>query len=128
MGRVYVGTSLLNAVRAQQIIARFREAGVAVTYDWTTHNQVYDDSDLVIVGQLEEEGVRTCDLFFMIQPARNGTHCEFGMARAWGKPVVILEEVIVEKKTFYYRPGVYRFKTEDEAVTFALKLLHEDQQ
>jgi nucleoside 2-deoxyribosyltransferase len=121
--KVYVGSSLFNTIRVRQIQERFRLAGIGISYDWSKHGQVYNEAELARIGDLEERGVKDCDLFFMIQPARNGTHCEMGLARAWGKPIVILEEIEVEQKTFYYRPGVYRCKTEDEAFNLALRLL-----
>jgi hypothetical protein len=120
---VYVGTSLFNAQRAKQIIAKFLAANIPISYDWTTHGQASGQDDLAKYGKLEEEGVRECSLFFMIQPGRSGTHCEFGMAYAWGKPIIILEDVEVEQKTFYYRPNIFRFKTEEEAFTKALQIL-----
>ena len=121
--KVYVGSSLHNANRVREIQARFKQAGVSITYDWTTHGQVYSEDQLAAIGESEERGVEECDLFFMIQPGRTGTHYELGLARGLRKPVVILEEVEVEKKTFYYCLGVHRFKSEDEAFGFALRLL-----
>lgn len=132
MGRaVYVGSSLLNATRVKEIQNRFREAGIAITYDWSVHGKISDDRQLAEVGELEEQGVRDCDLFFMIHPARNGTHVELGMARVLDKHIVILEETPApEKKTFYYRPEghkypIHRFTDPDQAVNFAIELLQE---
>lgn len=121
--RVYVGTSLHNADRACQLINKFLDAGILVTYQWTQHGQIFDDEELTKVGKLEIDGVRDCDLFFMIQPGRAGTHCELGIAIALDKPIVILEEIEAEKKTFYYQPNVYRYKTELEAFTAAIEIL-----
>lgn len=129
MSSVYVGTSLFNADRAKQISRIFEVNGVPTTYKWYKHGQVFDDDVLARVGEAEEAGVRDCDLFFMIHPARLGSHCELGMARVLGKHIVILEEVAVsEKKPFYYRPAghprpIYRFADEQEAVSCALRLL-----
>lgn len=129
MGSVYVGTSLFNAARARIIQRKFREAGFDISYDWTTHGQVFTPAELARFGELEEEGVRTCDLFFMIQPGRSGTHCELGMARVLGKHIVILEDgKAVEQKTFYYRPDghprpIHKFRNEDAAIAFAINLL-----
>ncbi len=128
VGTIYVGSSLLNHQRVRQIQQRFRNAGVEITYDWTTRGQIFDEETLAEVGQEEERGVRDCTLFFMLHPARNGTHCELGMARVLDKHIVILEEGTFEKKTFYYRPvghvrPIHRFTNEDEAVNFALELL-----
>ncbi len=123
MSKIYVGTSLHNADRAKHIIKRFLDKGISISYDWTRHGQVYNDDELAKYGLLEEQGVRSCDVFFMIQPARIGTGIEFGMAYILGKPIIILEDVEAEKKTFYYRPNVFRFKSEDDAISFALSKL-----
>lgn len=121
--KVYVGTSLHNAARAKQVIAKFQQAGVTITYDWTTHGQLFDDTELARCGVLEVAGVKDCDVFFMIQPGRAGSHCELGIAIALNKPVVILDELNTEKKPFYYCEGVHRCKTEDEAFTTAFSIL-----
>lgn len=129
MGSVYVGTSLFNADRARTIQRKFREAGFDISYDWTQHGQVFTPADLARFGELEEAGVRDCDLFFMIQPGRFGTHCELGMARVLGKHVVILEDGrTTEQKTFYYRPDgharpIHKLRDEDEAIALAINLL-----
>lgn len=126
---VYIGSSLLNHDRVRIIQRRFLDAGIKITHDWTVHGQVFTDQDLARIGELEEKAVKDCDLFFMIHPARNGTHCELGMARVLNKHIVILEDIApAEKKTFYYRPPdhpipINRFQTEDEAISFALTLL-----
>jgi hypothetical protein len=125
MTAIYIATSLLNADRARQIMARFIELGVSITYDWTVHasGQVYSDDDLATIGKAEVAGVTNCDVLFLIQPGRNGSHFEMGLAHGLNKPVVILEEVAVERKTFYYLDNVHRFKTEQDAINFTLDLL-----
>jgi len=128
-GRIYVGTSLRNAKRANELQQRFRDAGCEITYDWTTHGQVYTDAELEEFGVEEERGVESADVFFMVFPARNGSHCELGLARGFGVKIVLLIEEEHEKKTFYYlpkianRPEVSRFTNEDEAVQFTLDFL-----
>ncbi len=123
MKKVYVGSSLHNVEAVRRIQARFAAIGVGITYDWTIAGQITDPAELRRVGDLEMAGVRDCDLFFMMQPARNGTHCELGMALAWWKPIVLLEETKVEQKTFYYNPSVYRFEDEETAFAFAKEFL-----
>jgi hypothetical protein len=128
-GRIYVGTSLRNAKRANELQRRFEKAGCEITYDWTTHGQVHSDAELEEFGIEEERGVETADVFFMITPARNGSHCELGLARGFGVKIVLLLEKDQEKKTFYYlpevkgRPEISRFTDEDEAVRFTLNYL-----
>lgn len=122
-GTVYVGTSLFNANRAIQIMERFKQEGVRISYDWTTHGQVYSEEELRKYAIAEKRGVIDCDVFFMIFPARNGSHFECGLADGYGKHIVLLEEVEVEQKTFYHLPGIQRFKTEEKAIQHTLKFL-----
>jgi|19_taG_2_1085344.scaffolds.fasta_scaffold00041_46 hypothetical protein len=130
-GRIYIGTSLQNAKRANELQARFKKAGCEITYDWTTHGQVYSDEELAEYGLAEETGVKNADVFFMVFPARKGSHCELGLARAFGVKIVLLTEqdTMGEKKTFYFlpevqnRPIVSRFRDEDKAVQFTLDYL-----
>ena len=128
-GKIYVGTSLRNSFRANQIQRRFELAGCEITYDWTTHGQVYNEEQLEKYGVQEELGVKSADVFFMISPARNGSHCELGLARAFGVKIVLLLESEQEDKTFYYlpeldgRPSVSRFKDATEAINYTLKYL-----
>ncbi len=129
--KAYVASSLFNAEKVQLVQKKLQELDFTITYDWTTHGQLTSVDDLTKVGMLEEQGVKDCDLFFMIHPARNGTHCELGMARVLNKHIVILEDgVQIEQKTFYYRPEghlypINKFIDLDKALVFAAKLLAE---
>jgi nucleoside 2-deoxyribosyltransferase len=118
--QVYVGSSLHNGERARQLMDRLEQEGIQITYDWTTHGQVYSEEELTKLGALEEKGVLDCDVFLLVLPGRNGTHFEFGLAHGKGKHIVMLEEVEVEQKTFYYLPGIARYKTEDDVVQHIL--------
>lgn len=121
MPSVYVGTSLHNASRAKSIIARFKDNNIEISYDWTFHGQVFDIDDLTYIAKAEINGVRNCDLFFMIQPGRSGTHCELGIAIALNKPIIILGDgCVFEKKSFYYAEGIEHFSDEDAAINAAL--------
>lgn len=121
---VYVGTSLHNADRAKEIMSRFREAGAIITYDWTTHGQVYTEEELIKIGRNEEQGVKDCDLFFMLFPGRNGTHFECGLAYGLGKHVVLFTDgAEFEEKTFYHLPNINLFENEDEAISHSLEFL-----
>ena len=122
-GTVYVGTSLHNANRASHIMECLKQENVHITYDWTKHGQVYSEEDLARIAIDEEQGVINCQVFFMIFPGRNGTHIEFGLARGLKKHIVLLEEVEVERKTFYHLPDINRFKTETEAIQHTLQFL-----
>ena len=122
-GTVYVGTSLLNADRAIQIMERLKQEDVQISYDWTKHGQVYSKEELRKYGIAEKRGIIECDVFLMVFPARNGSHIELGLALGYDKHVVLLEEIEVEQKTFYHLPGVQHFKMEEEAIQHILKFL-----
>jgi hypothetical protein len=132
--KVYVASSLHNYVRVRQLQQRFREAGHEITFDWTPYGEALGlttptDEEIGLIGLAEEEGVHNCDLLFMVHPARNGSHVEFGIARTAGKPIVCLEEMSVERKSFYYMPDVIgrgdirRFSNEEPAMEYALRRL-----
>lgn len=125
-GCVYVAGSLNNADRIQEMQNKFRAKGIRITYDWTVHGFVDTPDELREFGKGERDGVLSCDVLFLVQPGRLGSHCELGIATAMnalGKPcpIVILEEVEMEPKTFYYLENVYRFKDEQPAFEYALQ-------
>ncbi len=130
---VYIASALANAKRVNEIKDIFEQLGIRVSYDWTIRGRIDADNhaELAEVGQLEEQGVRDCSLFFMVHPAKMGSHCELGMARVLNKHIIILEEVPpIECKTFYYRQQghqrpIHRFTDVQEAVAHAIKLLTE---
>lgn len=124
MPSVYVGSSLLNANQASEVMQRFRDAGVDITYDWTPLvGQKFSDEQLGKYGIEEINGVKNADLFFMLSPARHGTHVELGIALASGKPVVMVDDPHAEKKTFYFVPNVFRFSSLDAAFVFTMTCL-----
>lgn len=109
-GRVYVASSLDNKQRIIDIIADLKNANIDITYDWTTHGRVYDHSELADIAKLEENGVKECDVFFMVLPGGGGTHFEFGVAKTLNKPIVILEDIEgIEQKSFYFLPDLRKF-------------------
>lgn len=123
-GSVYVGSSLLNSARAVEIMNALRSEGVQITYDWTVHGQVFEAQELARIAVEERNGVRCCDVFLMVFPARTGSHVEFGMALGYGKHIVILDEgEHAEPKAFYYLPEVRRFNKADKAMRYILELL-----
>ena len=123
MRSVYIGSSLLNAAQVKEVITKFRAVNIQVTYDWTTHGRVTHEDDLKTYGMAEYRGVVECDVFFMIHPARNGTHVELGIALACNKPVVMVTIDGIEPKTFYYLNNVHRFNKVDDAFDFTVRML-----
>ena len=47
MNKIYVGTSLYNGDKAKHFISRFKDLGMAITYDWTTHGKVETVEELI---------------------------------------------------------------------------------
>jgi|CXWL01.1.fsa_nt_gi uracil DNA glycosylase len=118
--QVYVASSLRNFYRVRQIQQKFRDAGHIITYDWTQHCQVYSPEELRKYGEAEKQGVLDCDVFFMVHPARHGSHVELGYAELSGKLIIMLAEEEIEEKTFYHLNSINRFTNEQEALDFAL--------
>lgn len=123
MPSVYIGSSLHNAKEVQYYRDKFISNGIHVTYDWTTHGQVHEKEDLAKFGAAEAAGVKSADLFFMIPPARYGSHIELGIAIGCEKPVILVLDPQMELKTFYFLPNVYIFDDKDTAFNKALEML-----
>jgi nucleoside 2-deoxyribosyltransferase len=128
--RVYLGTSLHNRIQALSLIEKLTQLNIGLTYNWCVHGQVNDDEELTKIGLAEMNGVKDCDVFFMVQPGRNGTHVELGIALALDKPIVILTEpdVLVEQKSFYLIPGIVHVTSEAEALAAIVSLLKKGDQ
>jgi nucleoside 2-deoxyribosyltransferase len=122
---LYVASKLQNSERAQEVIAKFRKLGVTITYDWTTHNQVFSDADLRRIGELEAQGVKDAKVVFLLLPGGGGAHWEAGMAYALNKPVVVLNHSTAEQKSFYHIDGVHLHSAEDAAIAKTIQLLEE---
>lgn len=115
MSLIYIASSLDNGERVKQINDILSKQGHTITYDWTKHGRVTDTDQLVEIAKGEYEGVKDCDVFLMVHPARLGSHFEFGAAYSLNKKIFILEETeISELKSFYFLPGIEIYKTLDE--------------
>lgn len=121
MGKIYIGSSLYNAEQVKKARDMFIEAGHQITYDWTTHGKVTSQEELKKFGEEELKGVADCDVFFMMQPSRYGTHIEFGIALGLGKPIVMIVDHDSEMKTFYMLSNVRRFDDFDSAFNHTLE-------
>lgn len=102
--RVYVASTLSNYVRVREIMDVLYNNGIVVTYDWTGHAQILSkflSSESASVcdkvpkpdpstAEGELNGVITSDVLLVVQPAGRGTYCEFGVALALKKPIVVL--------------------------------------
>lgn len=110
--KFYIASSLGNYETAEKIANYLVSRGWEQTYDWTKHGAVTDPDSLKNVSDLELRGVTGCDVFFLLLPAKRGSHTEFGAALAFGKPVIILspeQDLFFEGGltcSFYHHPGI----------------------
>jgi nucleoside 2-deoxyribosyltransferase len=114
--KIYLASSLFNIPKVQLIRDDLISQGHQITYDWTIHGQLSDLDELKQAGINETQGVKDCDLLFMVTPARLGTHVELGIAIALNKPIIILAEGELEMKPFYLLDNVTIFKRYSEAL------------
>lgn len=123
-GSIYISTSLYNASRVGELAARLQAYGVNLTYDWTKHGKVDSEAELIACGLNEQRGIKDADVFLFITPARNGSHTELGLAIAYEKPIVMLQEdATQEQQPFYFLPGVQRFTREEDAIGHILQVI-----
>jgi hypothetical protein len=108
MSKIYVASSLLNKENVNELYRFLAENGHEITYDWTTHGRVTGQDELIIIARKEFDGVVDADLLLMLMPARNGSHVEFGVALALGKPIIIVTaNSLYEDKSFYHLDNVH---------------------
>jgi nucleoside 2-deoxyribosyltransferase len=108
MPKIYVASSLLNKENVSELYRFLIENGHEITYDWTTHGRVICPDELISIARKEFDGVVDADLLLMLMPARNGSHVEFGVALALGKPIIILTaNCLYEDKSFYHLDNVH---------------------
>jgi nucleoside 2-deoxyribosyltransferase len=108
MAKIYVASSLENAVNVINIYDYLICNDHIITYNWTKHGRITKVEDLREVGRNEFDGVVDCDLLIMLMPARLGSHVELGIALALGKPVIIITaDLEYEDKSFYHLDNVH---------------------
>lgn len=125
---VYVATKLENIEKARECVAKFKEKGIEIQYDWTEHGSLQAVSAEKRAGfaAKEVEGARTCDILVAILPGGRGTHCEIGVALGLKKPVILVveDEGFIEGAEgyfclFYYHPLVRWVRSIEQAVEVA---------
>lgn len=111
MAKYYLASSLNNVSRVRHLASELALAGYKRTYDWTTHGFVEDSSKLQEIAFAEYNGVVEADFLVMLMPARTGSHVEFGVALALGKPIyIIIDGHEYEEKSFYNMPKVSKYQ------------------
>lgn len=90
--RYYIATTLKN-VEEHHLVRDYLNDyyGWTLTYDWTAHGSVLDNSLDVRqrIALTEEAGIRSADVVVAILPGGRGTHIEIGFAIAYNKPVIL---------------------------------------
>jgi nucleoside 2-deoxyribosyltransferase len=116
--KIYIASALRNAANVQSVRDRLIGLGHTITYDWTTHNKVEDVSLLEDIAKKEMGGVIEADLLVVLWPAGFGTHCEFGIAAATGKPIYmhLPDDQDIELKSFYFLERVSKFTDLDQLI------------
>jgi len=94
MNTFYIATSLSRIKEHHLVRDMLHSEGYKITYDWTSHGSARTISTerLAEVAELEIEGVLEADFVIVLLPGGKGTHTEFGMALASGKPIIIHSE------------------------------------
>lgn len=106
----YVASSLDNRENVADIINALEEHNISITYKWHTHGRIDDIKQLAAIGKAEYDGVVKADFLIFLMPARMGSHIEFGIALALGKPIYIVTQgQSFEEKSFYHLPQVSRY-------------------
>ena len=117
--KIYIASALKNFERVRSVRDRLIDLGHTITYDWTVHNKVEDVNLLKSIAEWEMRGVTEADLLVVLWPAGFGTHCEFGMAAATGKPIYMFlpNDLDIELKSFYFLKCVSKFTDLEELIT-----------
>jgi nucleoside 2-deoxyribosyltransferase len=90
---LYIASQLENYQLVIDLINRFSERGISITFDWATlwERQLTEQLkvDKKDIAEQMLEGVKQAKTLLLICPGKRGAHVELGMAIALGKKVVI---------------------------------------
>lgn len=121
--KVYIVSSLLNADRVRSIRDKLKPFGVEVSYDWTTHGQIYDEDGKEAAALGELGGIDDAGCILVIFPCRCGSHFEMGYALN-KKPIIILNDVGVPYDvSFHSLRQLIKCTAEEEAISRVLDVL-----
>ena len=124
--KFYVATTLSNADQAKIVINRLEDFGHELTYNWANHGYIEDIDKRMEIAKKELQGVKDCDLLFVIWPGGGGTHIEIGVAITLGKPIIFVAPDPLEREiSFYKLENVLRIEEMDKAIEVAHKHLSE---
>lgn len=122
MYKCYVASSLLNAEAVNKAYTDLEEAGITITYKWTTHGLVRDPLKCKEICYNEIRGVTNADVLLFLHPARTGSHVELGIALERNIRVfMVLDDPLIEMKSFYYHDQIKIFDSYTEALQEIIK-------
>lgn len=132
MKKIYIASTLDNAVRVRKIRDVFKTHGIELTYDWTNHNDglsIYipdDDPELKeLTAKKELRGVYDASAVLVVMPGGRGTHFEFGAAYVFKKPVVLLlDEHTGNSPAFHYLPSLIKLQSEAQAIEKVVDIVY----
>lgn len=128
--KVYVAGSSGELFRVRRAMDRLREAGVAITFDWTREVELVGTAnpkgatkaDRIGWAKADLSGVANADLLLVLvspDPAR-GAYYEAGYAKANGVPTIFAGETT---QSIFCSLGA-EFAEDDEAVKFITAMAH----
>lgn len=113
MKKFYVASSFKNIDDVRYVNDYLKKHGFIYTYDWTRNERATSFEDLKQIGTRQKEAVREADFLIVFLPAGKGSHIEFGIALAEGKPIFLHSpnnEVnqFETTSTFYHLPEIIK--------------------
>lgn len=133
---VYVAGASSEFQRPQKWIARLRDAGVIVPYDWTqmveyTSRRAQKESDLHVderfyLAERAQSAVEDADLLWGLIPTHpnttSGMWFEMGVARCNKKTIVVSGDW---KRSIFTELADRKFIADEDAANFILKIYHD---
>ena len=93
--RYYIATSLSRAEEHNKLRDILNELGHELTYDWTVHGNVRNESssDIAEVAEAEVNAVADAHVVIVLLPGGRGTHTELGVALGREIRVIIVGDI-----------------------------------
>lgn len=126
--RIYIATSLSNALAHREAKDLLEARGHTLTFDWNEAGPVNHTSleELSKRGHEDFLGVMTADVLLVLMPGGKGTHVEIGIALGAGRPVVIVDPNDKRSQpypcVFHYCAGVVIVDSVEEALDLVTPL------
>jgi len=115
MAKVYVAGSSKDIQRVQKAIAMLEAGGHEITHDWT-QTVGRPPSEYEVIASDDLDGVYDAEVLLLINHQDGfGSMTEFGMALAWGRPVIVVDRE-ARVNIFFNLSDVFHYKSLDAAV------------